>query len=249
MSGPWFKRFIEVRARQAGSILIILVLMVVVVQIAAWKARPVMATSLKRAKEKELKFVLKEFKRGILRFKKFNNRYPMKVEDLVSSPHPRYVRQLYADPMTGKREWGVERDKTGTQIIGVKSLSKEKSMAGVEYSRWFFDDSLEFRMAISENLGEANPKGPGGENTGQPGETAGPGEGETLPGPGQPGGAGSGSGQPGGDAATGPAGSGETDTGADTRRLEDPNEIPEDQLRGRRPAPEPGEDADDTLTY
>lgn len=154
------------RFRQAGSILIILVLMVVVVQIVAWKARPMMTTTIKRARERELKFVLREFKRGLLRFKKFNNRYPLKVEDLVSSPHPRYVRQLYADPMTGKKEWGIEYDKTGIQIVNVKSLSKEKSMAGVEYSRWFYDDNLEFRMAIPEKLGEGGFSGQGVEGGG-----------------------------------------------------------------------------------
>lgn len=227
------------KTREAGSILIVLVLMVVAVQVAAWKARPVMATSIKRARERELKFVLKEFKRGVLRYKKFNNRYPLKIEDLVSSPHPRYVRQLYADPMTGKKEWGVERDKTGSQIVGIKSLSKEKSMAGVEYSRWFYDDSLEFRVAIPEKLGEAGAQGAGqGVGSGQGSEV--PGHGTGVPGQGA-----------GGPGSTGAAGETGVDSGAgagqpkpaeprgETRpEYDDPNDIDESLLRGRRPSPD-----------
>jgi type II secretory pathway pseudopilin PulG len=38
----------------------------------------------------------------------------------------RHLRQLYADPMTGKSEWGIVRARDNARIIGIYSLSNKK---------------------------------------------------------------------------------------------------------------------------
>lgn len=144
---------------QKGSILIILLIMVATIQIALYKARPLMSTKIKREKEIQLKFILKEFKKGILRYKRFNNRFPSKIEDLVKSPHPRYIRQLYTDPFTGKNEWDIVHDKSGIFIVDLMSKSSEKSLSGIEYKRFAFNDELDFKPRIPEKLGAENDKG------------------------------------------------------------------------------------------
>lgn len=52
---------------------------------------------------------------------------PRSLDDLLRDPRVpgvrRHLRQIYADPLTGRREWGLVLDPDGT-IIGVHSLSE-----------------------------------------------------------------------------------------------------------------------------
>lgn len=89
------------------------------------------ATS-QREKEKELLFIGNEFRRAIGMY--YTNspglaQYPKKLEDLLlDERYPnvrRYLRKMYVDPMTGKREWGLVRTPEG--ITGVYSLSKAEA--------------------------------------------------------------------------------------------------------------------------
>ncbi|MGV8933632.1 MAG: type II secretion system protein, partial [Gallionellaceae bacterium] len=54
-------------------------------------------------------------------------RSPRNLQDLLKDPRNpnirRYLRKLYADPLTGKEEWGVVRGVDGVGIIGIYSLS------------------------------------------------------------------------------------------------------------------------------
>lgn len=54
-------------------------------------------------------------------------RGPRTLEELLKDPRVpgvrRHLRQLYADPLTGRREWGVMRDPAG-YIVGVYSLAE-----------------------------------------------------------------------------------------------------------------------------
>jgi hypothetical protein len=53
-------------------------------------------------------------------------RGPRTLEDLLLDPRSpgvhRHLRQVYADPLTGKKEWGLIRDNLGS-ITGVYSLA------------------------------------------------------------------------------------------------------------------------------
>lgn len=85
-----------------------------------------------REKEQELLFVGHQFRQAIAAYHERTpgavKRFPQKLEELLQdSRHPmpqRHLRRIYADPMTGKREWGLVAAPEGG-IMGVHSLSQE----------------------------------------------------------------------------------------------------------------------------
>ncbi len=84
-----------------------------------------------REKEQELIFVGNQFRQAIARYYERSpggaKRYPQKLEDLLEDkryPMPqRYLRRMYADPVTGERQWGLVEAPEGG-IMGVHSLSQ-----------------------------------------------------------------------------------------------------------------------------
>jgi len=86
-----------------------------------------------REKEAELLFIGHEFRKAIAFY--YNNtpgtgkQYPKRLEDLLEDKRypvmKRYLRKLYVDPMTGKKEWGTVRSPNGT-IMGVFSMSTDQ---------------------------------------------------------------------------------------------------------------------------
>lgn len=89
-------------------------------------------TSVRREKERELLFVGDQFRRAIALYYERTpggaKQFPQALEDLLlDRRYPntqRYLRRLYADPLTGKPEWGLVRGPEG-RIVGVFSLSEE----------------------------------------------------------------------------------------------------------------------------
>jgi len=85
-----------------------------------------------RQKERELLFVGGQFRTAISQYylnpKGPQKEYPRRLEDLLQDPrYPgtiRHLRKIYADPITGKKRWGLVRLPNGG-IIGVYSLSDE----------------------------------------------------------------------------------------------------------------------------
>jgi type II secretory pathway pseudopilin PulG len=85
-----------------------------------------------RQKERELLFVGGQFRTAISQY--YLNpmgpqkEYPRRLDDLLKDPrYPgtvRHLRKIYADPITGKKQWGLIRLPNGG-IIGVYSLSEE----------------------------------------------------------------------------------------------------------------------------
>lgn len=85
-------------------------------------------TSNLREKEAELLHVGNEYRRAIERYyRSGNGQYPKSLRDLIRDPRQpgmvRHLRRLYADPMTGKDEWGLVKSNDGG-IAGVYSLSE-----------------------------------------------------------------------------------------------------------------------------
>lgn len=89
-------------------------------------------TMSQRDKERELLFVGHEFRKAIGLYYERSpggaKQYPKKLEDLLLDKRQtgvaRYLRRLYVDPMTGKKEWGLIKG-PGDTIRGVYSLSPE----------------------------------------------------------------------------------------------------------------------------
>lgn len=88
--------------------------------------------SRQRENERELLFIGNQFRQAIARYYQRTpgsaKRYPAKLEDLLlDRRYPsveRHLRRIYADPMTGKPEWGpIEAPEGG--IMGVRSLSED----------------------------------------------------------------------------------------------------------------------------
>ena len=115
-------------------------------------------TAARRGKEAELLFVGHQYRNAIALYYDATpgsvKRYPRTLEELIKDPRhartERYLRQFYADPITGKNEWGFVKAPDGG-IQGVHSLSQAKPLkvagflardAGFEraqkYADWMF---------------------------------------------------------------------------------------------------------------
>jgi type II secretory pathway pseudopilin PulG len=105
--------------------------------------------SRQREKEAELAWIGEQFRQAIgvyyQRTPGAVKRYPEKLEDLLEDKRyptvQRYLRRVYADPMTGKADWGLIAA-PGGGIMGVKSSSTAKSIRLLKdasrYSEWQF---------------------------------------------------------------------------------------------------------------
>ncbi|HUQ75542.1 MAG TPA: type II secretion system protein [Burkholderiales bacterium] len=91
-----------------------------------------------RDKEAELLFVGEQFRAAIGSYYLKSRVYPKKLDDLVEDkrfPMPvRHLRRIYADPMTGKADWGIVEFPGGGGIMGVYSLSEEKPIKTGNFS-------------------------------------------------------------------------------------------------------------------
>lgn len=117
--------------RHAGGFTYIgLLILIVLLGIGLAFAGQVWHTSAQREKEKELIFVGDQFRRAIAAYYAGNtgmgDRYPKSFEELLLDPHQpavrRYLRKVYADPLTGTTEWGLIKSSAGG-IMGVYSLA------------------------------------------------------------------------------------------------------------------------------
>ena len=94
-----------------------------------------------REKEAELLFVGEQFREAIASYYRKSpgsNVYPKTLADLVEDkrfPMPqRHLRRIYADPVTGGKEWGLVEAPGGAGIMGVHSLSEEKPIKSAHFS-------------------------------------------------------------------------------------------------------------------
>ena len=93
------------------------------------------ATAAKREKETELLFIGDQFRLAIQSYRQrtpgAEKHYPKSLQDLLEDrrfPMPvRYLRRIYRDPLTGKAQWGLIKDKDG-YLTGVYSLSEGKPL-------------------------------------------------------------------------------------------------------------------------
>lgn len=107
--------------------------------------------ALQREKEAELLFVGGEYRRAIGRYYLNANRrvYPRSLDDLLKDPRDaatvRHLRKRYADPLTGKAEWGIVKGPDGG-IMGVHSSSEDKPLkiANFRVTEKGFDNSEKY---------------------------------------------------------------------------------------------------------
>ncbi|MEO8628251.1 MAG: type II secretion system protein [Betaproteobacteria bacterium] len=87
-------------------------------------------TYAQREKESELMFVGRQFQLAIesyYRASPGSPQFPQSLDDLLKDQRfpgvRRHLRKIFVDPMTGKAEWGIQRQE-GIGIFGVHSLSE-----------------------------------------------------------------------------------------------------------------------------
>jgi type II secretory pathway pseudopilin PulG len=144
---------------KSGLTLVGLLALVLLLEIALSMAAPLYSMSVKRSNEAELRSRLLEIKRALDRFRRVYNRYPLKLEELVTKPpNPRFLRKLYADPITGHFDWKPIFDIDNVSIRNVHSSSTEKAADGLPYAAWFVND--EHKFGILEEYRERRSEHP-----------------------------------------------------------------------------------------
>ncbi|MGH8707944.1 MAG: type II secretion system protein [Burkholderiales bacterium] len=148
---------------QRGFTYLAMLLAVAVIGIGLAAAGEVWSTAVQREKEQELLFVGDQYRRAIRLYHQSSTdqrvpaAYPRALKDLLEDKRgvatKRHLRKLYADPMTGKAEWGLVPIKApdGERIMGVYSLSgatpfktsgfleRDRTFAGANhFSDWKF---------------------------------------------------------------------------------------------------------------
>lgn len=114
----------------------------------------VWSTASRRDKEADLIFIGNQYRLAISSYYRAspdeNKQYPKSFDDLLLDKRfpyiKRHLRQRYADPMTGKAEWGVIREQD--RIMGVYSLDTRKPIKQSGFSR--DASSLENAASYSE---------------------------------------------------------------------------------------------------
>jgi len=111
--------------------LLVLTIALILLGISLSVVVPRATNAVKQGKEKELRFILREFRNAIIKYRFRNNHEPYSIEDLLSDEKNRpFLRRIYSDPFTGKPDWEFIQSATETTII---SRSKEISLSGVPY--------------------------------------------------------------------------------------------------------------------
>lgn len=117
------------------------------------------STNQKRANERQLLFIGNQFSNALYAYyqnppENAPKQYPKRLEDMVQDHRHlftvRYLRKIFADPITGKFQWGLIKGADGG-IVGVYSLSEavplktanfgkgnEKFVNKKHYSEWQF---------------------------------------------------------------------------------------------------------------
>lgn len=116
--------------RQAGFGYLLVLLLVVLMGIGLGAAGTLWRTESQRVKERELLYIGEQYRQAIRSY--YNapgpiKRYPKSLDELLLDDRQaaltRHLRKLYADPLTGKKEWGLILDPDDQQIRGVYSLA------------------------------------------------------------------------------------------------------------------------------
>lgn len=124
------------RARGFALIVVLIIAAVLVLSSSALIISAQM--NARREREADLLFIGSQFARALAQYharapEGAQPAYPERIEDLLEDPRfpmpVRYLRQLWRDPFTGKREWGFVR--VGNRIVGVHSLSEAEPVRRV----------------------------------------------------------------------------------------------------------------------
>ncbi|MGA2327604.1 MAG: type II secretion system protein [Bryobacteraceae bacterium] len=152
------------RNNQRGLTLVELIVAFTIMSLLAAMAVPLARTRVRRERERELRWSLREIRTAIDKYKDAadaklipankldSDGYPESLEQLAegvklnNSPDKkiRFLRRVPKDPMTNSTDWGLRstRDETastswgGQNVFDVYTKSTEKAPDGTAYSEW-----------------------------------------------------------------------------------------------------------------
>lgn len=124
----------QVCKRERGFTYLGLLILVAIIGIASAATLQMGSILQRRAAEEELLEIGAEFRNALISYANATpvgqKRAPSSLQDLLKDPrYPnprRHLRKLYADPLTGKEEWGLIEALDGSGIVGVYSLSEAR---------------------------------------------------------------------------------------------------------------------------
>ena len=146
-----------------GMSLVELIISVAILLVLTTAVLPLARVRIKREKEKELRYCLRQMRDAIDRYKDASDKgliqikvgtegYPPDLETLVKGVDMvgqvdkkfRFLRRIPMDPMTHSTEWGMramQDDPTttsfgGQNIFDVYTKSQDKALDGTKYSDW-----------------------------------------------------------------------------------------------------------------
>jgi len=121
-------KMVDAPRRDRGFTYIGILVAVVILGMLLTAASHVWTQHEQRERESQLLFVGDAYRMAIARYFAYGHQYPVALQSLLSderSPVPRrYLRQLYADPITGKSDWKLIAAPDGVGIMGVASRSQ-----------------------------------------------------------------------------------------------------------------------------
>lgn len=150
------------RRRQLGFAYVLLLVAIALLGLLASASLSLGAAMARRDAERQLLAIGLEFQQALRSYAgvppsatlPVAGRGPRTLEDLLKDPRVpgtrRHLRQIYADPLTGRADWGVVRDTQG-HILGIHSMAEgqpiqrtafEPALASLEdaasYRHWVF---------------------------------------------------------------------------------------------------------------
>jgi len=127
------------RARCGGFAYVLLLIAVALIGLAASTSVALGSSLARRDAERQLLAIGVEFQQALHSFAGLapgaaslpSQRGPRSLDELLLDPRVpgirRHLRQLYADPLTGRAEWGLVRDPQGF-IVGIHSLAEGRPL-------------------------------------------------------------------------------------------------------------------------
>jgi type II secretory pathway pseudopilin PulG len=83
----------------------LIVIMTIMAMVLAYTVPRMWSDMMNRERELQTIFVIKQYARAIEEFQRKRGALPVSIEQLKEQNRPRVVRQLWADPLTGKMDW------------------------------------------------------------------------------------------------------------------------------------------------
>jgi general secretion pathway protein G len=152
------------RSSRAGLTLVELIVAFTIMLILTGMALPLARVKVRREKERELRYALREIRSAIDRYKDASDRgmlgppklesegYPPDLQTLVDGvkmqgtvdKNIRFLRRIPRDPMTGQPDWGLRAMQDdpdsqawgGQNVFDIYSKSYDTAIDGSRYSEW-----------------------------------------------------------------------------------------------------------------